>query len=90
MRQLTDVEYDILNVLYFVEPFDKILEEVTNIPENIVRDGLRFLIGHKMVAPMKWDAKKKDYVRSNIYDADDMRAYRYLITREGLVAHNTR
>jgi len=90
MRQLTDVEYDILNVLYFVEPFEKILEEVNNIPENIVRDGLRFLIAHRMVAPMKWDAKKKDYTRSNIYDGDDMRAYRYLITREGLVAHNGR
>ena len=89
MRGLTDVEFDILNTVYFVEPFDKIIEEV-KFPEKIVADSLKFLITHKYVSAMKWDAKKGTHVRSFIYDSDNMRAYTYIITREGLLAHNTR
>ena len=89
MRELTEVEFDILNTVYFVETFDKILEEV-KFPANIVADGLKFLIRARFISPMKWDAKKKEYVRSFMYDSDNMRAYRYIITREGLEAHNTR
>lgn len=89
MRELTDVEYDIINALYFVEPYDKILEDVGG-AETIVRDALRFLIDKKLVTPMTWDEARQDYIRSFIYDADDMMAYRYLATREGLNAHHGR
>jgi hypothetical protein len=89
MRELTNVEYDILNSIYFVEPFEKILEEASY-PENIVADALKFLIDQKLVTAMKWDAKKNTYVRSFIYDSDNMRAYHYLATKEGLTAHNSR
>jgi len=89
MRELTEVEYDILNAVYFVEPFDKIIEEV-DFPEKIVGDSLKFLITHKLVAAMKWDEKKGTHARSFIYDSDNMRSYSYIITREGLLAHNTR
>ena len=89
MRELTEVEYDILNTVYFVETFDKILEEVSY-PVNIVADSVKFLIRMKYISPMRLDPKTKDYVRSFMYDSDNMRAYRYIITREGLEAHNTR
>ena len=89
MRDLTDVEYDILNAIYFVEPFEKITEDV-DFPVNIISDSLKFLIEHKLVSAMKWDPNKKVFIRSYIYDADNMKAYQYLITREGLEAHNTR
>jgi len=89
MRDLGDIEFDILNAVYFIEPFDKILEEV-HYPENIVADSLKFLITHKYVSAMKWDAKLSTHVRSFIYDTDNMRAYSYLITKDGLLAHNTR
>jgi hypothetical protein len=89
VRELTDVEFDILNAVYFIEPFEKILEEV-NYPEKIVGDSLKFLITHKYISAMKWDAKRKEYVRTFFYDSDNMRAFRYLITKDGLLAHNTR
>ena len=89
MRELTEIEYDILNTVYFVETFDKILEEV-DYTANIVADSVKFLIRMKYISPMKLDPKTKDYVRSFMYDSDNMRAYRYIITREGLEAHNTR
>ena len=89
MRALTDVEFDILNVSYFIEPFEKIVEEVTA-PENIVADSLKFLIEHKLVTAMKWDEKHSVYKRSYIYDSDNMYAYSYQVTKDGLIAHNTR
>lgn len=89
MRAFTELEYDILNTIYFVESFEKILEEV-NAPENIVADGLKFLIDHKFVIAMRWNSGKQEYERTFFYDSDNMRAYHYLITKDGLTAHNSR
>jgi len=87
--ELNDLQYKILDSLYFVEPFDKILEEVAE-PENLVAAELKQMISRRWVQPMRWDAEKGDFVRSNIHDVDDMRAFRYLATKEGLLKHNGR
>jgi hypothetical protein len=87
--EIDDLEFDILNCLYFVEPFEKILEEVSYSPA-VVGDALKTLIHKKMVVAMKWDDEKQDYLRSFIYDSDNMHAYSYLATKEGLIAHNSR
>jgi hypothetical protein len=89
MSKLTDIEFDILNALYFVEPFEHILEE-TDAPPAVVADVLKQLIHRKYVVPMKWDEEKTEFIRSFIYDSDDMTAYHYLATKEGLLAHNSR
>ena len=88
-HQLTNIDYDILNALYFVEPFEKILEEV-DAPDQIVADCLKQLISKRLVSAMKWDEEKREYVRSFIYDSDNMNAYSYMATKEGLMAHNTK
>jgi hypothetical protein len=89
IAELDDVEYEILNCLYFVEPFEKLLEEL-NFPSNIIADVLKTLIQKKLVVAMKWDEQTQDYKRSFIYDSDNMHAYSYLATKEGLLAHNSR
>lgn len=86
---LTDIEYDILNALYFVEPFQNILDEC-KAPEKIVADVLKQLIAKKFVSPMQFDEEKQEYVRTYFYDSDDMRAYHYLATKEGLMIHNSK
>lgn len=86
---LTDIEFDILNAVYFVEPFDNILKEC-NEKEPVVADVLKQLIHKKYIIPMKWDNEKSEFLRSFIYDSDNMRAYNYLATKEGLMAHNTK
>lgn len=88
MYELDEVEYEILNVLYFVEPLDKILEEV-EYPASIVVDVLKTLIHKKYVVAMLWDENVQDYKRSFIYDSDNMKSYSYLATKEGLMAHNS-
>lgn len=87
-NELSDLERDILNSVYFVEPFENILEEV-NLPAPIVADGIKTLIHKKMIVAMRWDEDKMEYVRSFIYDSDNMKAYSYLATKEGLLAHNS-
>ncbi len=88
VHELSDLERDILNSVYFVEPFENILEEV-NLPAPIVADGIKTLIHKKMIVAMRWDEAKMEYVRSFIYDSDNMKAYSYLATKEGLLAHNS-
>ena len=52
--QLTDIEYDILNAIYFVEPFENILAECNAAP-NVVADVLKQLIAKKYVVAMRFD-----------------------------------
>lgn len=87
--QLSDIEYDILNAIYFVEPFQNILDEC-RAPEKIVADVLKQLIAKKYVTPMQFDEQKQEYIRTYFYDSDDMHAYHYLATKEGLMIHNSR
>lgn len=89
MIELTDLEFEILGAVYFVESFDHILAEC-NAPENIVADSLRSLLHYRLITAMRFDAELNEYVRSFIYDSDAMRAYHYLATKEGLLAHNSR
>ena len=86
--QLTDIEYDILNAIYFVEPFDNILAECKAAP-NVVADVLKQLIHKKYVVAMRFDEQQQEFVRSFIYDSDNMNTYAYLATKEGLFAHNS-
>ncbi len=88
-NELSDIEYDILNAIYFVEPFENILAECSAAP-NVVADVLKQLIHKKYVVAMRFDEAQQEYVRSFIYDTDNMYAYAYLATKEGLLAHNSK
>jgi hypothetical protein len=59
-------------------------------PEKIVADVLKHLIAKKYVTPMQFDEQKQEYIRTYFYDSDDMHAYHYLATKEGLMIHNSR
>lgn len=86
-EELSDIAQDILNSLYFVEPFDKIVEEC-KADRNIVGAELKELIAKRLVTPMRFDEERSEFVRSYIYDADDLSAFHYLATKDGLMAHN--
>jgi predicted methyltransferase len=89
MSELTDIEYDVLNAVYFVEPFENIVNEC-NAPAPIVADVIKQLIHKKYIAAMQWDEEKNEYIRSYIYDTDNMKSFFYLATKDGLMAHNSR
>lgn len=87
--ELTSLQYEILDKIYFVEPFNQILKEV-NSPPNIIADELKNMIVKRWVQVLKYDNVLKDYVKTEIYDTDNLQDYFFLITKEGLLKHNGR
>jgi len=85
--ELNEVQFDILDSIYFVETLDHILEE-TDAKRPIVLDEIRTMIDRGWVQVMRFDEEKGDYVRTAIFDSDNMGDYAYLATKEGLLLHN--
>lgn len=86
-QELNDVQFDILNAIYFVEPLANILEEV-DAPRAVVLDELRTMIDKGWVQVLRFDEDRGDYVRTAIYDSDQMGDFRYLATKAGLMKHH--
>ena len=86
MTKISRLQYDILNALYFVEPLEHILEEVEGSRPAII-DTLRQLIDGGYVVPYAFSEEKNDFIRSFMYDSDNMDQFRYLATKEGLLLH---
>jgi hypothetical protein len=86
MAELNDLQFRILDALYFVEPFENILAEA-GAPENLVAAELRHLLHRHWVQAMQFDERAQDYIKSTYHDTDDLRAFRYLATKEGLLVH---
>ncbi len=85
--ELNELQFDILDSLYFVEPFEKIQEEC-DAPRAVVVDELRTLIDRGWVQVMAYHDAKGDFVRTAIFDTDHLEDYRFLATKEGLLKHN--
>jgi len=84
---LTELQFDILDCIYFVEPLDKILEEVDH-PRPVVIDELKNMIDKGWVQVMGYDEQANDYLRTHIFDSDNLQEFRFLATKEGLLRHN--
>jgi len=88
-KQLDDIEWEILDAIYFIEPFSNILNEV-KAPRAVVADCLKQLIHKKYVVALEWNEEKQDYLKTYMYNTDNMDDYFYLATKDGLLAHNSR
>ncbi|MEM6803710.1 MAG: hypothetical protein AAF696_20060 [Bacteroidota bacterium] len=86
-NELTELQFQILDSVYFVESFAHIVEEAMEAPA-VVKDELRTLIDRGLIQVMMFDEDKGDFVRTSIYDADDIQAYSFLATKDGLMMHN--
>ncbi len=84
---LNDIQFQILDAIYFVEPFANILEEVdANRP--IIIDELRTMIDKGWVQVMIYEQAKGDFVKTSIFDTDHLEEYHFLATKDGLLKHN--
>jgi hypothetical protein len=86
-EELNDVQFRILDAVYFVEPLSHILEDVGG-PASIVLDELRQMIDKGWIQVMEYDAARRDYVRTPFYDSDHLEEYHFLATKAGLLKHN--
>mgnify|MGYP001347513760 CR=1 FL=1 len=85
--ELTDLQFRILDSIYFVEPFEKIVEE-SGAPEKVVADELKTMISRRWVQVMKFDPNRNDFVTTLFYDGDNLKECSFLATKEGLLLHN--
>ncbi|MEL7063440.1 MAG: hypothetical protein AAFP00_06850, partial [Bacteroidota bacterium] len=63
------------------------LDEV-DFPRPVVLDEMKNMIDKGWVQVMQMDEVANDYVRTNIYDSDNLQEYQFLATKEGLLRHN--
>ncbi|MEM7374884.1 MAG: hypothetical protein AAF587_40200 [Bacteroidota bacterium] len=84
---MNDLQFQILDSLYFVESFANVLEEAGE-PVPIVVDELRTLIDKGWIQVMEFDQEQNDYVRTAIFDSDHLENYHFLATKDGLMKHN--
>lgn len=81
MIELNSVQKGIINSLTFAEPFETLVEEV-EATEPVIADELKTLIDKRMVQVMEdVDGKLR---KSFYYDSDNMRAFSYQATAQGL------
>ena len=86
-NELTELEFQILDSVYFVESFEHIVEEAME-PPAVVKDELRTMIDRGLIQVMMFDEGKGDFIRTTIFDADNMQDYSFLATKDGLLKHN--
>jgi hypothetical protein len=85
--ELNDVQFRILDAVYFVEPFERIAEEA-GAPLPVIVDEMRYLIDRGWIQVMQFDPERNDYVRTGIFDTDHLEQYHFLATKAGLLKHN--
>ena len=85
--EMNEVQFQILDAVYFVESFDNIFEEVGE-PKPVLIDELRNLIDKGWLQVMEYSSAQSDYVRTAIFDTDNLDQYYFLATKEGLLKHN--
>ncbi len=84
---MNEVQFDILDKLYFVEPYQTLLSEIS-VPENILKNELKELIKKGWVQVMKFDEHLQDFVPTPFLNADDLHTCYFLATKQGLLNHN--
>lgn len=84
---MTDLEFDLLDELYFVTPFTGLAKAIGQ-SEHATKDTMRSLLNQEFVSQMAFDDAANDFVRQEPPDLDHPEKYHYLASKKGLLAHN--
>lgn len=84
---MTDNEFDVLDELYFVQPFNALLEE-TQLAESELKEVLSGLLSKGWVKCFGDRQAEMPIAPSDL--ENDLTSYFYLATKEGLLVHNGR
>jgi predicted transcriptional regulator len=82
MIELNEIQFGILRALLFPETFDTLVEEI-KATEPVIGAELKTLIEKRLVSVMDEDSRGR-YKPTFYYDTDNMRAFRYQITANGI------
>ncbi|WP_339605770.1 transporter [uncultured Roseivirga sp.] len=84
---MTDMEFDVLDELYFVQPFDAILEEI-ELTEDELKKVLSELLNKGWVKCYGDRQAEMPIAPKDL--GNNLTSYFYLATKEGLLVHNGR
>lgn len=82
---MSDLEFDILDELYFVTPYTELLKQ-TRIAEEVLFEGLQALFEKGWVKCFSSVSEELDSDQVDL--PRHFRQYCYLASKEGLLAHN--
>ena len=83
---MSDLEFAILDELYFINTFED-LQSSMEVEEEVLRDSLKSLIKKNWVKVLLKDTEEELTQLEN-FDSD-YKQYNYLVTKAGLFAHNS-
>ena len=86
---MTDLEFDIIDELYFVQSFQTVLNEL-DIDPLLLKDELKALILKGWVKCFESGASDEILFSEELDFDHHYLKYHYLATKEGLLAHNSR
>jgi len=83
---MSDLEFDVLDELYFVQPFDALLE-LTSLEDNVLKTVLKKLLSKQWIKCLK--SATHDIPVEEVDFDKDFRSMYFLATKSGLLAHNS-
>ncbi len=86
---LTEKQYNILDQLYFTCTFDALLELLPLSSEDL-KSELIPLLRDNLVHQMLFDDVSKDFVMQELANFNAMTTSAYVISKKGLLIHNSR
>ena len=89
MNALTELEFLILDEVYFVSSYHTILKNL-GCEEEQFRKTLINLLEKAWIAQLKYNEEKKDFEKLDAYEISFLEASSFVATKEGLLIHNSR
>jgi hypothetical protein len=83
------LQYDILDQLYFTCTFEALVR-MFSLSEKELAIQLKFLIQEGIVHQMYFDEVSKDFVMCDIINPEIFAASAFVISKKGLLLHNSR
>jgi DNA-binding Lrp family transcriptional regulator len=84
---MTDIEFDVIDELYFVTPFDTLADQVA-IPEQELKQTLQNLLAKGWIKCFK--TASEELMPAALNFDKEYRQYYFLATKAGLLAHNSK
>ena len=89
MSALSDLEFLILDELYFISSYNTVLQNV-GYDEEIFRSALISLLEKGWISQMKYDSGRNDFERFDEADSTSISKSYFVATKQGLLIHNSR
>jgi hypothetical protein len=86
---LTDRQYEILDQLYFTCSFHELMQQLS-VNADTLESELVYLLQNNLVYQMFFDETTKDFVMQEKADLNALSAAAYVISKKGLLIHNSR